>query len=197
MQPVVSLFRAVWVERRASTWSVFFDFVTRRDGVFAWTALRNQVLERMQPKHFRRFKRPSRTTAFQSHSPGDDTRRSRMAGRRSSTNPVWTLNNGQNRRESCVRNFAFLPSTEDPANRWHPKNVHISGTWDSNRGSTNMLGRMRGDIKDAVRLHHDNAPSHTALIVTNFLAHSNAQVVLQPSVSILIWLCVTFFVSST
>ncbi|KAJ8937249.1 hypothetical protein NQ318_005563 [Aromia moschata] len=42
------------------------------------------------------------------------------------------------------------------------------------------LVRVRADIKDAVKLHHDNAPSHTAFIITNFLARSSTPVVSQP-----------------
>ena len=43
-----------------------------------------------------------------------------------------------------------------------------------------LVARVRADIKDTVKLHHDNAPSHTAFIVTNFLAWSNTPVVTQP-----------------
>lgn len=39
------------------------------------------------------------------------------------------------------------------------------------------------DIKDTVKLHHDNATSHTAFIVTNFLARSNTPVVPHPPYS--------------
>ncbi|UYV67061.1 hypothetical protein LAZ67_4003788 [Cordylochernes scorpioides] len=35
------------------------------------------------------------------------------------------------------------------------------------------IARVRTDIKDTVKLHHDNATSHTAFIITNFLAQSN------------------------
>ncbi|UYV79005.1 hypothetical protein LAZ67_17000627 [Cordylochernes scorpioides] len=35
------------------------------------------------------------------------------------------------------------------------------------------IARVRTDIKDTVKLHHDNATSHTAFIITNFLARSN------------------------
>lgn len=35
------------------------------------------------------------------------------------------------------------------------------------------VARVRADIKDAIKLHHDNAPSHTAFIVANYLARSN------------------------
>ncbi|UYV82119.1 hypothetical protein LAZ67_21000950 [Cordylochernes scorpioides] len=36
-----------------------------------------------------------------------------------------------------------------------------------------QIARVRTDIKDTVKLHHDNATSHTAFIITNFLARSN------------------------
>ncbi|EGI60875.1 Mariner Mos1 transposase [Acromyrmex echinatior] len=39
------------------------------------------------------------------------------------------------------------------------------------------------DIKDAIKLHHDNAPSHMAFIVANYLAQSNTPVVPQPPYS--------------
>ncbi|UYV83548.1 hypothetical protein LAZ67_23001439, partial [Cordylochernes scorpioides] len=35
------------------------------------------------------------------------------------------------------------------------------------------IARVRTDIKDTVKLYHDNATSHTAFIITNFLARSN------------------------
>ncbi|UYV63674.1 NOS1 [Cordylochernes scorpioides] len=35
------------------------------------------------------------------------------------------------------------------------------------------IARVRTDIKYTVKLHHDNATSHTAFIITNFLARSN------------------------
>ncbi|UYV61806.1 hypothetical protein LAZ67_1006676 [Cordylochernes scorpioides] len=35
------------------------------------------------------------------------------------------------------------------------------------------IARVRTDIKDTVKLHHDNATSHTAFIITNFLDRSN------------------------
>ncbi|UYV67844.1 hypothetical protein LAZ67_5002206 [Cordylochernes scorpioides] len=39
------------------------------------------------------------------------------------------------------------------------------------------IARVRTDIKDTVKLHHDNATSHTAFIITNFLARSNTSVI--------------------
>ncbi|UYV74547.1 hypothetical protein LAZ67_12000097 [Cordylochernes scorpioides] len=39
------------------------------------------------------------------------------------------------------------------------------------------------DIKDTVKLHHDNATSHTAIIITNFLARSNTPVIPHPPYS--------------
>ncbi|UYV62070.1 RNGTT [Cordylochernes scorpioides] len=39
------------------------------------------------------------------------------------------------------------------------------------------IARVRTDIKDTVKLHHDNATSHTAFIITNFLARSNTPVI--------------------
>lgn len=44
------------------------------------------------------------------------------------------------------------------------------------------VARVRTDVQ-AVKLHHDNAPSHSAFIVTNFLARSNTPVVPQPPYS--------------
>ncbi|KAG5314820.1 MOS1T transposase, partial [Acromyrmex insinuator] len=41
------------------------------------------------------------------------------------------------------------------------------------------VARVRADIKDAIKHHHDNAPSHTAFIVANYLARSNTPVVPQ------------------
>ncbi|KQS44477.1 uncharacterized protein Dere_GG26354 [Drosophila erecta] len=40
--------------------------------------------------------------------------------------------------------------------------------------------RVRPDIKDVFMLHHDNAPSHTAFVVTNFLTQKKISVVPQP-----------------
>lgn len=45
------------------------------------------------------------------------------------------------------------------------------------------VARVRADIKDAIKLHHDNAPSHTAFIVANYLVRSNTPVVPQPPYS--------------
>ncbi|UYV63432.1 hypothetical protein LAZ67_2004058 [Cordylochernes scorpioides] len=42
------------------------------------------------------------------------------------------------------------------------------------------IARVRTDIKDPVKLHHDNATSHTAFIITNFLARSNTSVIPHP-----------------
>ncbi|XP_011866780.1 PREDICTED: uncharacterized protein LOC105561422 [Vollenhovia emeryi] len=42
---------------------------------------------------------------------------------------------------------------------------------------------QEADIKDTVKFHHDNAPSHTAFIVTNFLTWSNIPLVPQPPYS--------------
>ncbi|GFT63952.1 mariner mos1 transposase [Trichonephila clavipes] len=42
------------------------------------------------------------------------------------------------------------------------------------------IARVRADIKDTVKLHHDNATSHTAFIITNFLARSNTPVIPHP-----------------
>lgn len=43
--------------------------------------------------------------------------------------------------------------------------------------------RVRPDIKDVFMLHHDNAPSHTAFVVTNFLTQNKISVVPQPPYS--------------
>ncbi|GFW32630.1 mariner mos1 transposase [Trichonephila clavipes] len=43
--------------------------------------------------------------------------------------------------------------------------------------------RVRADIKDTIKLHHDNATSHTAFIITNFLARSNTPVIHHPPYS--------------
>ncbi|UYV84764.1 hypothetical protein LAZ67_X003373 [Cordylochernes scorpioides] len=45
------------------------------------------------------------------------------------------------------------------------------------------IARVRTDIKDTVKVHHDNATSHTAFIITNFLARSNTSVILHPPYS--------------
>ncbi|UYV66139.1 hypothetical protein LAZ67_4000414 [Cordylochernes scorpioides] len=45
------------------------------------------------------------------------------------------------------------------------------------------FARVRTDIKDTVKLHHDNATSHTAFIITNFLARSNTPVIPHPPFS--------------
>ncbi|UYV64691.1 hypothetical protein LAZ67_3001672 [Cordylochernes scorpioides] len=45
------------------------------------------------------------------------------------------------------------------------------------------IARVRTDIKDTVKLHHDNATSHTAFIITNFLARSNTSVIPHPPYS--------------
>ncbi|UYV75692.1 hypothetical protein LAZ67_13001035 [Cordylochernes scorpioides] len=39
------------------------------------------------------------------------------------------------------------------------------------------IARVRTDIKNTVKLHHDNATSHTAFIITNFLSRSNTPVI--------------------
>ncbi|UYV63484.1 hypothetical protein LAZ67_2004229 [Cordylochernes scorpioides] len=45
------------------------------------------------------------------------------------------------------------------------------------------IARVRTDIKDTVKLHHDNVTSHTAFIITNFLARSNTLVIPHPPYS--------------
>ncbi|UYV80288.1 hypothetical protein LAZ67_18002305 [Cordylochernes scorpioides] len=45
------------------------------------------------------------------------------------------------------------------------------------------IAPVRTDIKDTVKLYHDNATSHTAFIITNFLARSNTPVILHPPYS--------------
>ncbi|UYV72446.1 hypothetical protein LAZ67_9003181 [Cordylochernes scorpioides] len=45
------------------------------------------------------------------------------------------------------------------------------------------IAHVRTDIKDTVKLHHDNATSHTAFIITNFLARSNTPVIPHPPYS--------------
>ncbi|UYV66373.1 hypothetical protein LAZ67_4001480 [Cordylochernes scorpioides] len=45
------------------------------------------------------------------------------------------------------------------------------------------IARVRTDIKDTVKLHHDNATSHTAFIIANFLARSNTSVIPHPPYS--------------
>ncbi|GFW85533.1 putative DD34D transposase [Trichonephila clavipes] len=42
------------------------------------------------------------------------------------------------------------------------------------------IARVTADIKDTVKLHHDNATSHTAFIITNFLVQSNTLVISHP-----------------
>ncbi|UYV68186.1 hypothetical protein LAZ67_5003296 [Cordylochernes scorpioides] len=57
------------------------------------------------------------------------------------------------------------------------------------------IARVRTDIKDTVKLHHDNATSHTAFIITNFLAQSNTPVIPHPPYSPDLAPCDYFFVS--
>ncbi|UYV75591.1 hypothetical protein LAZ67_13000681 [Cordylochernes scorpioides] len=45
------------------------------------------------------------------------------------------------------------------------------------------IARVRTDIKHTVKLHHDNATSHTAFMITNFLARSNTSVIPHPPYS--------------
>ncbi|UYV69149.1 hypothetical protein LAZ67_6002594 [Cordylochernes scorpioides] len=45
------------------------------------------------------------------------------------------------------------------------------------------IAHVRADIKDTVKLHHDNATSHTAFNITNFLARSNTSVIPHPPYS--------------
>ncbi|UYV70267.1 hypothetical protein LAZ67_7002330 [Cordylochernes scorpioides] len=45
------------------------------------------------------------------------------------------------------------------------------------------IARVRTDIKDTVKLHHDNVTSHTAFINTNLLARSNTPVIPHPPYS--------------
>ncbi|UYV61595.1 hypothetical protein LAZ67_1005470 [Cordylochernes scorpioides] len=42
------------------------------------------------------------------------------------------------------------------------------------------IAQVRTDIKDTVKLHHHNATSHTAFIITNFLARSNTPGIPHP-----------------
>ncbi|UYV68686.1 PGBD5 [Cordylochernes scorpioides] len=46
------------------------------------------------------------------------------------------------------------------------------------------IARVRIDIKDTVKLHHDNATNYTAFIITNFLARSNTSVIPHPPYSL-------------
>ncbi|UYV81463.1 hypothetical protein LAZ67_20001259 [Cordylochernes scorpioides] len=55
------------------------------------------------------------------------------------------------------------------------------------------IARVRADIKDTVKLHHDNATSHTAFIITNFLARSNTPVIPHPPYSLDLAPCDFFF----
>ncbi|GFW18654.1 protein GVQW3 [Trichonephila clavipes] len=43
-----------------------------------------------------------------------------------------------------------------------------------------QIVRVTADIKDTVKLHHDNATTHTAFIITNFLVQSNTPVISHP-----------------
>ncbi|GFS80586.1 protein GVQW3 [Trichonephila clavipes] len=45
------------------------------------------------------------------------------------------------------------------------------------------IARVRADIKDTAKLHHDNATSHTAFIIINVLARSNTSVIPHPPYS--------------
>ncbi|UYV63349.1 hypothetical protein LAZ67_2003808 [Cordylochernes scorpioides] len=55
------------------------------------------------------------------------------------------------------------------------------------------IARVRTDIKDTVKLHHDNATSHTAFIITNFLARSNTPVGISCCLDKLIRLLIAFY----
>ncbi|UYV84533.1 hypothetical protein LAZ67_X002487 [Cordylochernes scorpioides] len=46
------------------------------------------------------------------------------------------------------------------------------------------IARVKTDIKDTVKLHHDNATSHTAFIITNLLVRSNTPVIPHPPYSL-------------
>ncbi|GFS69324.1 mariner mos1 transposase [Trichonephila clavipes] len=59
------------------------------------------------------------------------------------------------------------------------------------------IARVRTDIKDMVKLHHDNATSHTAFIITNFLARINIPVIPHPPYIPDLAPCAFFFVSAT
>jgi len=99
----------------------------------------------------------------------------------------WTHNNNQNRRKrkSCARSCTFRPSIEHPANRWHPKYVHIHGTWDNDRGLVNaqdpreLVPKVLTEGQKELSVSKLPALSHTAFIITNFLAFSNTPVVSQ------------------
>ncbi|UYV84494.1 hypothetical protein LAZ67_X002369 [Cordylochernes scorpioides] len=54
------------------------------------------------------------------------------------------------------------------------------------------IARVRTDIKDTVKLYHDNATSHTAFIITNFLARSNTPVIPHPPYSLDLAPCDSF-----
>ncbi|XP_011880667.1 PREDICTED: putative uncharacterized protein FLJ37770 [Vollenhovia emeryi] len=45
------------------------------------------------------------------------------------------------------------------------------------------IARCRSDIKDAWKLHHDNAPSHSAFVINDFLARTHTPLVPQPPYS--------------
>jgi [histone H3]-lysine36 N-dimethyltransferase SETMAR len=45
------------------------------------------------------------------------------------------------------------------------------------------VARCRSNIKDAWKLHHDNAPSHNAFVVNDFLARTRTLLVPQPAYS--------------
>ncbi|GFW46844.1 protein GVQW3 [Trichonephila clavipes] len=59
------------------------------------------------------------------------------------------------------------------------------------------IALVRADIKDTAKLHHDNATSHTAFIIINFLARSNTSVIPHPPLQSRLSSMGLLFVSAT
>ncbi|UYV79721.1 ROBO1 [Cordylochernes scorpioides] len=59
---------------------------------------------------------------------------------------------------------------------WKGQNVNSAFYLEVLRRLKRRIASVRTDIKGTVKLHHDNATSHTAFIITNFLARSNTPV---------------------
>ncbi|UYV65896.1 hypothetical protein LAZ67_3005836 [Cordylochernes scorpioides] len=68
----------------------------------------------------------------------------------------------------------FVPQGQTVNSVFHLKVLRRLKRW---------ISRVRTDIKDTVKLHHDNATSHTAFIITNFLARSNTPLIPDPPYS--------------
>lgn len=155
---------------------MFFDFVTRLDGVF--------VEQRYAIKFCVRLgKNATETFQMLQEAFWDDCISSSQSGRwHKAFKEGWeeTADEPCSGRPTTARTDEnvnhvreFLRSDRRLSIQQIADTLNMStwdSAWDSDRGR--RVARVRADIKDTVH-HHDNAPSHTAFIVTNFLAQSN------------------------